>query len=125
MQIVPIIILSTVGIAFIMLVFYVRDKVMTNRKFKPIEIKEAEKLVKHLIRKRYGKRKDYMRKFYGDFIEAFPQFSDYNYDYVLHCLNPANQRTNPEMVENALRLLGKPLIVVGSLSHESFVKREK
>lgn len=103
-------------------IIYVRDKIATNRKFKPIPIREAEETVKALIIKRYGKKKNHMRLFYEDFIQYFPQFDEqnYSYAYILHCLSPTNRsRSNPDLIESALIFFERPLIVEGSSRHYS------
>lgn len=120
-----VIIIAVLVFVFIVL-GYIIYTVNANRKFKPIEIHEAEILARNLIQKRYGKGRDFMKLFYDDFIKEFPGFDNYNYTYVLQCLNPNNRnRKNPDLVESALIFLGNPQLVVGSVRHDSYLNNLK
>lgn len=97
-------------------IFYLRDKLATNRQFKPIPIKEAEELLKELIEKRHGAHRNYMRRFYNDFIKDFPEYSEehYSYNYIRLCLSPGSDKKNPDLIEKALIHFEKAMIVEGS-----------
>ena len=98
--------------------FYLRDKVATNRQFKPLSIKEGEDLLNKLMKKRHGAHRDYVRRFYDDFIIDFPEFSEeyYSYNYIRQCLSPGSDKKNPDLIEKALLHFEKVLIVEGSIN---------
>lgn len=120
-----IIIISAVVIIAIFAIGYAWYTSYTNRKYKPIEIQEAEELAKQLIKRRYGKGCDHMKLFYDEFIKEFPVFESLNYTYILQCFNPNNrERKNADLIESALIFLGRPLIVEGSIRHDSYLAKQ-
>ena len=114
------------ALLFVGLIFlFLRYKLAVNRQFKPIPVKEAEAMVEALIARRYGRRKKSKQRWYQDFIKEFPQYAapNYNYDYLLQCIRPTTNRSNPDFIETALRFFEKPLIVENSITHLKMIEK--
>ncbi|MEC7753807.1 MAG: hypothetical protein VYB44_07240 [Bacteroidota bacterium] len=119
---IEIVVIASAVMFSLLIVGFLKYKITVNRKFKPVEIKEAEELARLIIKRKY-KGRDYMRLFYSDFVKEFPSFETYNYTYFLQCLNPKNrERKNPDLIESVLIFLDKPVIVEGSIRHSNYLK---
>lgn len=110
--------ISLVLFTLFIVVMYVKDKLVTNRKFKPLPVLEAEEMVEKMILDRYGKQRGNKRSFYNDFVLQFPEYAapNYSYNYILQCLRPTYDRHNPDMIECMLRFFEKTYLVEGSIA---------
>ncbi len=113
-------IITVVFIVVVTLVMlYLKDKVLTNKKFKPMAVKEAEQLVANLIRQRYGRKKNYLEVFLNEFMEEFPDWQTRTKKHLKMCINPNNERKNPDLLEDILKFFEKVYIVEGSTAFKT------
>ncbi|WP_421977165.1 hypothetical protein [Roseivirga seohaensis] len=125
MESIQIVIVMAIALMLIAVGGYISFTLRANRQFKPIPVKEAEAMVEALITRRYGRRKNSKQRWYQDFVQEFPEYAapNYNYDYLLQCLRPTTNRSNPDFIETVLRFFEKTFIVENSITHLKMIEK--